>query len=288
MNVEEAEEDYGSAVTLFCRRASQKQPDLVFNPAQLDSIRDFCHQVEGMPLAIELAAAQMRKISLANFNQAFAANLDAFDAGIRGVSARHRSIRIVFEASWDSLTINEQLVFARLSTFQGGISLTGAAQVAQAALSDLGVLLDKSLMRLGGDGRYKRHPLIRTFSVEKLAVMIDERAAARERHYNYFENVLEGAIAAWQQSRQMKDLQILKVEADNLRLAWYWIREQEDTETAVSFMDDYWQFLRAAGRLSEGIELLNQAITQDKKADPPLIRATWPTGSACWVRAICG
>jgi len=258
------------AVELFYLRARLVQPSFEMERADnLHYVKQFCRMVEGMPLAIELAAAQLRLLSLADITSEIKTNLDILDTGIRGEVARHGSIQAVFEASWQKLGVDIQQIFSRLSVFRGGFTLQAASQVARASIQDLTMLLDKSFIGRDADGRFALHALLQMFAAEKLAENPVEKSETQERHYLYYKEQLAGAVDQWRDSYQPDSLDAIKSEVENLRAGWKWILLTEDWEAAAAYSEDLWQFLKVQGRLPEAMELLDQAIRTGQAAEPP-------------------
>jgi tetratricopeptide (TPR) repeat protein len=231
-------------------------------------IHQLCRLVEGMPLAIELAAAQLRLLSLAEISAEIKRGLDVLDSGMRGVGARHRSMRVVFETTWQSLETEMQVIFARLSVFQGGFTTQAASQVAQATVPALATLLDKSLLQRDADGRFGFHALIQMFAHEKLVEMSTELDPTLNRHYQYYRQLLNKYVSLWQETYDNASLDPIGLEIDNLRAGWDWIVVQSDWDEVAAFMEDLWHFFKVRGRLPEAMELINQALQAGQAADP--------------------
>ncbi|MGD2049005.1 MAG: adenylate/guanylate cyclase domain-containing protein, partial [Chloroflexota bacterium] len=261
--------DGESAAELFSRRARRVRPG--FGQAigeDLDLIRQLCRLVEGMPLAIELAAAQLRLLSLAEITAEIKENLGVLDTSLRGSSDRHSSIRLVFEASWRSLDEQQQRIFAKLSVFRGGFTRQAALEVAGATLPDLAVLLDKSLIRREASGRFVRHALVRVYSAEKLAEDPADLAQTQARHFAYYARILHGVVTQWQITNEAASISALEPEADNLLAAWRWELDQSDWDEAATYLDGLWRFLKLQRRLPEAIELLEEALQIGKASEP--------------------
>ena len=120
---------------LFVQRARQVQPELALDEATLTTIVQICQHVAGMPLAIELAAAGLRTLPLAEIERQIRANLDVLATTLRDVPARHRSMRAVFDHSWRLLSEEERALFSHLAVFRGGWTAEAAEQVAGATLA---------------------------------------------------------------------------------------------------------------------------------------------------------
>lgn len=138
--------DY-SAIELFMQRALQVQPNLAMNAPTLRAIARICRQVVGMPLAIELAAASTRFMPLAEIERQICEHLDGFVTTLRDLPPRHRSLRALFDHSWQLLDEHERTMFSRLAVFPGGWTADDAKQVAGVTLFELTTLINKSLVR---------------------------------------------------------------------------------------------------------------------------------------------
>ena len=159
-------EEY-SAVRLFAQSARRVQPDFSLS-AELDCVLHICRLVEGMPLAIELAASWLKLLSCPEIARQIEQSLDFLTTPVRNVPARHRSMRAIFEHSWQLLSQTEQDILRRLSEFKGGFQQEDAEQVAGASLLQLAALVDKSILRVTPTGHYRMHEMLRQFAAEKL------------------------------------------------------------------------------------------------------------------------
>ena len=169
---------------LFFLSAQRVQPAFS-SYGQEEAIATICAQVEGMPLAIELAASWVRFMSCAEIARQLAQNSHIFTSTLRNVPERHRNLRSLFEHSWQMLSPDERRLYARLSVFRGSFDREAAEQVAFATLPLLAALIDKSMLRHIPVGKYELHELLRQFGVVKLEEF-GELAATRERHIDYF------------------------------------------------------------------------------------------------------
>ena len=125
-------------------------------------------------------------LSPAEISQEIAGSLDALGAAVRDLPERHRSMRVVFDRSWQRLSAKEQQVLSHLSVFRGGFSRQAAEQVAGASLPVLSTLVNRTLLRRAAAGRYELHELIRQYSTTRLAAGAQAHVEARERHCHYF------------------------------------------------------------------------------------------------------
>ncbi len=172
----DAENSVQDAPQLFILRAKRAHPDFVPTERDLAAIAQICRRVEGLPLAIELTAAWVRALPC----EAIAAELEAnpafFVSPARNASGRHQSMWGALEHSWAMLKPSEAAALRRLAAFRGGFSREAASDAAAVPLATLVSLIDKSLLRVAATGRYDRHPLVYSFSREKLAQLPDEEA----------------------------------------------------------------------------------------------------------------
>ena len=207
-----------SAVALFLQRARQARLD--FTPAleDLPHIERICQLVEGLPLGLELAAAWIRALSCREIAQEIEHSIDFLASAARDVPQRHRSIRAVFDYSWQLLSAEDQQVMMRLSVFKGGFTRESAAQVAGAALPVLSALVDKSLMRHSTDKRYDLHGLVRQYAYEQL-VMSGKLPEIRDRHFEFFLTLAEDSRSKLRGPDQLTWLSLVEADYDNLRAA---------------------------------------------------------------------
>jgi predicted ATPase len=167
------------------QRAHQVHAAFAPGEREKQAIVQICRLVEGMPLAIELAASWVPIFSCVEIASEIERDLDILTSRLRDVPLRHRSLEAVFEHSWWLLAAEEQRLFAQLSVFRGRFTRQAAVQVAAATLAGLAALLDKSLLRRNDDGTYEIHEFTRQFAAAKLEER-GELATTRQRHEAYF------------------------------------------------------------------------------------------------------
>jgi predicted ATPase len=213
--------EYG-AMALFIQRARRAYPEFELNPEDQIGVARLCRLVEGMPLAIELAATWVRLLSPAEIVREIENSLDFLNSQIRDLPERHRSMRAVFDHSWQRLPTDEGQVLGRLSVFRGGFDRQAAEHVARASLPILSSLVIRSLLRRTGAGRYDLHELIRQYAASKLADDPEEMHAAQERHSLYYLGLLEEQGVKLQSHHQKQAVAELTTDMDNIRAAWDW------------------------------------------------------------------
>jgi DNA-binding SARP family transcriptional activator/predicted ATPase len=259
--------DEYAAVALFMQRARRASPGLACNEADLAGIAHICRLVEGMPLAIELAATWVRVLSPAEIAKEIEGSLDFLSASVRDLPERHRSMRAVFEHSWQRLAAREQQVLSQLSVFRGGFTRQAAEQVAGASLSVLSTLVNRSLLRRAAAGRYELHELVRQYSATHLAADPQAHAAAHERHYHCFLALAEAAEPELKGRNQVEWLGRLEQEHDNLRAALAWALESDrmsagGDELALRLSGALRWFWRMRGHFHEGLSWLDKSLRQ--------------------------
>lgn len=254
------------AARLFVRAVRRVNP--AFSPGpEAAAIVDICRQVQGLPLALELAASWTRVLPC----EAIAAELNQGIGLLRASGesrpARHAGIDAVFEQSWRLLGDVERAALARLSVFHGGFSPEAARTVASAALPVLYSLADKSLLAREG-ARLHLHPLVQQLAAARL----DDAAAAQAHaaHAIHFLNLLL-QLAPAIQSAEGATLRLMDREFENMRRAWQWSVSSTKVgmlgQSAVPLLD-YCDF---RGRFQEGLKLLQQALRSPAvQADAPL------------------
>lgn len=233
-----------SAVALFCQRARQVDRFFELNDANRASIGEICRLVDGLPLAICLAAAWAHSLSCPEIAAEIRRSLDILSSRpTLGTEEGQSSVRAVFEQSWNRLDPPDREVFPRLSVFRGGFDHTAAEQVAGAAVETLARLVDQSLLRMSPEGRYDLHDLLNQFGAEKLQQAGGE-TAARRRHFEWYysqagqnERMLtgDGTLGAF--------IWLIR-EAANLREALAWAQEsapEQAGELAQWMHSDYHQ-----------------------------------------------
>jgi len=246
------------AVQLFNERARRVYAD--FAPAEeAEAVIRICRLVEGMPLALELAAAWRKTLNCQETADEIQSSLDFLTTRLRNVSARHQSIQTVFDQTWQRLTGRERDVFRRLSVFRGGFQREAAANVAEASLPVLNSLADKSLLRLDINGRYQIHELLRQYAAEKLEENTGEVRQTQANHAKYYIQFLNRRRDDVSGGRQRKALLEIKEELDNIRVAWLWAVAHLDADALQIGSEPlglYYQFL---GGYQEGLTLFSQA-----------------------------
>lgn len=246
-----------SAVQLFFERAHQVRATLAQEDALNDVIR-ICQQVDGMPLALELAASWLKTLTPADIAGEISRNVDILTTRSRDVSERHRSIRAVFNHSWALLTAEERDVFRKLSIFQGHFTREAAQAVAGASLHQLASLVDKSLVVLHDTGRYSLHELLRQYGKEELHAA-GQAEPVKDAHAAYYLNLLRQFESDLKGRRQIEALDDIEADFENSRAAWHWAVKHHQVDAIDHAVESINFFCDMRARYQEGIDLLRLA-----------------------------
>ena len=256
------------AARLFLRAARRVAPTLV--PAvEARAIVDICRQVEGLPLALELAAAWTRALSCAEIAGELRRGTELLAAVDAAQPPRHASIELVFVQSWQRLSVVEREVLARLSVFRGGFTAEAARSVARAALPVLAALVDKSLLRKEG-ARTFLHPLVQQFAAARLDA--DEHRATEERHARYFHDLMH-QLRRPVEYGDREALQRFDDEFENLRSAWRWAAAHPEMEVLARSVHALSHYCDHRSRLDEGLRLLQDTLDSPAAAADAALKA---------------
>ena len=236
------------AVELFCAR-SNHAPD--------QAIRELCHRLDGLPLAIELAAARTSVMSVAQILDRLGRRLDMLKGG-RDRDPRQATLRATIQWSHDLLPVAERDLFARLAIFSGGCTLAAAEEVAEADIDALQSLIEKSLVRRVGE-RYRMLETIREFASEQLMAAPDADALAR-RHAEFFVELAGRAESEIVGPDQNRWWQILTEEVENIRSALTWACAK-DPEVALRLSSLMWRYWWQRGHYAEGRAWFESALS---------------------------
>jgi predicted ATPase/DNA-binding CsgD family transcriptional regulator len=275
---------------LFLERAWAIQPDLLLSEAVARAIAQICCRLEGIPLAIELAAARVRALSVSQI----AAHLDdlfrLLTEGSRTALPRHRTLQATIEWSYDLLSGPEQRLFERLAVFVAGFSLEAAEAVASdpagpgAALAGgvldlLSRLVLKSLvaMREGEPVRYGMLDSVRQYAWKRLLAS-GELERIRERHLTHYLEVAERAESELTGAEQVTWLRLLESEHDNLRAALLWSQESGAGQAGLRLATALAAFWLRVGYLSEGSGWIERALAACEEAGPLRAKALYQAG----------
>ncbi|MDQ3751094.1 MAG: tetratricopeptide repeat protein [Acidobacteriota bacterium] len=246
--------DNYSAVQLFLQTAKRVDAKFTSGDDARKSIARICRVVEGLPLGIELAASWVRTLGCRQIANEIERNLDLLTTDLRDLSAGHRSIRAVFERSWEFLNDAQRRTLRMLSVFRGGFRLDAAEAVADVAPPTLSALIDKSLLRRTSSECYEMHELVRQFAAGKLRKISDEEHLAHELHCSYYSKRL--AENAKNETDEQRDVW---EEIENARAGWHWAVAHSKIEEIERYVNFIFRFYDLRGWFEEGYETFTHA-----------------------------
>jgi predicted ATPase/class 3 adenylate cyclase len=280
------------AVALFCDRARAHDPDFRVGDANAKAVAEICRRVDGLPLAIELAAARCGVLSPGEIAERLDTALGALGTGARDAPTRQRTLRATIDWSHDLLSDAEKRCFSRFAVFAGGATVEAAEAITEAGLDTLDGLIAKNLLvvRRGAHARSRLGMLetVRAYATERCAAARDQ-GALHERHYNYFLALAQrhGADQALMRAGHIEHLTRLDAEIDNLHAALGRAVDQRDAKRALAMcvaLGWYW-FMR--NRWADAVEWIDRALRLAGADDHPALRvralcfkafALWPLG----------
>ncbi len=255
-----------AAIQLFLQTARRLAADFSAED-NLEAIARICQLVDGLPLGIELAAAWVRALPGREIAAEIKTNLDFLATSLRDLPERHRSLRAVFDHSWNLLTATEQTAFRQLSVFRGGFDRAAATAVTGTKLAQISVLLDKSLLRGVGNGRYAIPEALRPYGAEKRHALPHEQQAIKIKHSRYFAGFLQQHQRDLKGGRQQEALAEISAEIENIRLAWQWAAAARDSASLDMAAESLFLFYEMRSNFQEGVAMFQMAAQALKTAD---------------------
>ena len=269
------------AIELFTDRARHARPDFFVTDDNAAVVSEICARLDGLPLAIELAAARVRALSLAEILDSLHDRFRLLTGGARTAVRRQQTLRASVDWSHALLTEPERVLFRRLAAFLGGFDLDAAQAVAGSGgveryqvLDQLTLLVDKSLVVTDdsrGRTRYRLLETVRQYALEKLGES-GEADAVRTRHRDYYT-----ALAALLDAPAGRDyeqrIEQAETEIDNLRAAFEWSRENSDTALALTLASSLQLLWVTRGRGREGLAWFDAVLTREVAQDAEVAAA---------------
>jgi len=267
------------AVALFVQRAVAVKPDFELNRENAAVVTEICARLDGLPLAIELAAARVKVLSPASMRARLASRLQLLTGGARDLPQRQQTLRAAMDWSYDLLSADEQKLFRRLSVFVGGCNLEGIEAVCNTKgdldvdpLDGMSSLVDKSLVQhfqqANGESRFAMLETIREYALEKLAAG-EEEALTKRAHAAYClvlaeEETTDYGGAEW--------LDRFALEHDNFRAGLDWLIETRDAEWGLRLGGAMFRFWEMREYLAEGRDRLCKLLKLPEAAAPTRAR----------------
>src|SRR6185437_7712091 len=263
------------AIELFTDRARRTQPDFVVGDDNAATVMEICQRLDGMPLAIELAAARVRALTLDEILAGLRDRFRLLTGGARRAVRRQQTLHASVDWSHALLTEAERMLLRRLAVFLGGFDLDAAHVVAGDAnaeryqvLDQLTLLVDKSLLiaeNNGGRTRYRLLETVRQYALEKLGES-GEADTVGGRHRDYY-TAMAAELDSPTDSGHARRLAQAEVEIDNLRSAFAWSLENRDTVSALQIATSLQPLWFSRWQMKEGLTLLDAALAAETHAD---------------------
>jgi predicted ATPase/DNA-binding winged helix-turn-helix (wHTH) protein len=268
--------DFG-AVALFVERARAADRRFALDDSNAASVVEICHRLDGIPLALEMAAARLPLLGIEGLRARLDERLQMLSTGPRTSEARHRTLRDTVAWSHGLLAASEQLVFRRLSAFAGGFSLDAAIAIAGGdtasnwdIVDTLGRLVDKSLVTVEGDERprYRLLETLRLYAAERLAAS-GEGAAVAERHARYFTSLFERAFEVWEVTPDTEWLATYQPDIGNVRAALDWTQgDASRSDLAIALAGSAALFWDKLSLVPEGRLYVGRAVRLVDRSTP--------------------
>lgn len=254
-------EQYG-AVQLFIQNARKATGMLRLGEADRRAIIRICQLVGGLPLGLELAAAWVRMLSCEEIASEIERGLDFLKTPFDNVIERHQSLRATFEYSWNFLSQAEQQALMRLSVFQGGFNRETAQSVANAPLSILTELADKSLIQRDKGRRFSIQQALKPFIIEKLAQHSNLQTETITRHSSFFAVYTDERRLALRGHTQRAALDELTAELDNILSGWGWAISQGGENDVQMYYEGLFRYFDLRNRFHDAEALFGSAVEQ--------------------------
>jgi predicted ATPase/transcriptional regulator with XRE-family HTH domain len=269
-----------AALRLFALRAQAVQSNFTIRPENIQAVVEICQRLDGLPLALELAAARIKLFPPQALLSRLSNRLTLLTGGARDVPVRQQTLRNAIDWSYDLLDAGEQLLFRRLGVFVGGCTLKAAEAVCNAdgdlpldLLDSIAALIDHSLLRqeVGADGepRFGMLETIREYALDRL-IAGGETLALYQQYAIYYLALAEAAEPELTGPRQLIWLETLEQEHDNVRAALQWALEHGEVELAARLGGASWRFWYTHGHLSEGRQWLAKILANSNSVATPV------------------
>ncbi|MBN1424737.1 protein kinase [Candidatus Fermentibacteria bacterium] len=254
------------ALMLFHHVARRASAGFIPKPTDWESIATICQLVGGNPLGIELAAASVDDVPCEAIAGRLSEDIDQLAARLPGAPPRHRSMRAVFDHSWNLLRHSEQSIYRRLSVFRGGFTLEAARAVVGASLVTISRLVDKSLIARNRSNRYSVHELLHQYAREELTRLPGERSETEELHaefYGAFVQKHEHGLAAASEASVFDEIER---EMANIRGGWEHALSASRSELLLFYLRGMHRFFEHRSRFREGEMAFGGTVEALRKA----------------------
>ncbi len=279
-----------SAIALFCQCAQRVAPHFQLSADTLPAVIHICQRVQGVPLALEMAAAWLEVLPLPAIADEIAQSTDFLTSHWRGIPSRQQSMRAVFDWSWQLLNQTEQQALRRLAIFQGTFTRAAAGAVTGVTLRSLAALIHKSFLQFAPQdiegGRYQSHELLRQFATEQLN-HAGETLAIGAAHSDYYLRLVVESAQQFATVTSGAAVARLQAELDNIEQAWRWAADHGHHAALAQCAYALGEFYLVAGLTAQGVQSFRYAQhalpnplaspLEPTAPDAEMLRSTLPT-----------
>jgi predicted ATPase/DNA-binding CsgD family transcriptional regulator len=261
-----------SSVSMFLSLLQRVEPELSISPEMLADASLICRQVQGLPLAIELAVAWADTLSLKEIAQEIARSIDFLETRKRDSADRHRNIRAVLEPSLQTLPDTDRAIMEQLCVFRSSFTREAAEAIAGATLQSLALLVNKSLIRRRAAGGYDIHELVRQYGEARLSSVPGQREAAQERFRLYYVAFLDARWQEMKSATRRSAIERMEAELANCLLAFHSMIDNGNEAQIWHSMNALWSYFAISSRFNEGALIFEKSVEALRASrDEPLI-----------------
>ncbi len=251
--------DYG-AIQLFSQAAARYQNRFVMEE-HAEAIVTICRMVDGMPLALELAAVWLKTMRCEDIPNLLSDNVEMLTAHERYVDPRQASILAIFSGTWNTLTHAQQRALARLSVLRGHFDQTAARAVAEVADLDLEALIDHSFLRhIEAENAYSIHELLRQLAERQLQAEPELAYRTHHAHANFYADYLDAYRDSMLSTDQVAALDAVAVQMDNIRAAWRWAVQHQKWPLIDRMLGPLFDYYKIRSKFKEGMNAAAEAL----------------------------
>ena len=256
-----------TALALFLQTAKRIAPNIELEAEDYVHLTRICRLLAGMPLGLELAASWVDLLSPREIAEEIQKNIDFLESDIRNLPDRHRSMRLVIDASWNRLSDDEKQTLARLSFFRGPFSRVAAQEIAGASLRTLSTLTHKSLLRFDQDThRYQIHELLRQYAAAILASRKKDADSVNKKFRTYWSNEVDVQFSLFMGGKTHNITDQLSPDLANIMTAWDLARDRTDIDRIIKFFPGLSVYYASTMNLDEGLSFCQEALKLVEKA----------------------
>lgn len=281
-----------SGVRLFIDAARRASTTFSLEVEDLDALAEILATTGGMPLAIILAATWVDVLPVTEIAAEVRKSLDFLETEARDVPDRHRSVRAMFEYSWELLQPQEREIFMALSVFRGGFTRDAAATVAGASLRNLSTLVSKSFVAPSPEkGRYSVHELLRQYGEAELNEDEARTREVKDLHASFYADLTESAFDLFDVADQRRMLAMMDDDIENIRLAWRHLASTRNAEDALKMIPGLHILYEVRSWFPIGVDFLDQAVMAfNSDSDDETTRVAHALSAAVqsWFLAVLG